>query len=128
VQVDAIIGRQPYQMVSLVRSLADAGRLPDVLIIHTGNNGPVSVNQLDSIVEAAAGRKVVFVTVRVGRPWEGSSNEAIRSMPARWGANVRVADWHEATEGRGDLFHSDGIHVGAEGGQLFANLVAWAVN
>ena len=79
------------------------------------------------MVEAAAGAKVVLVTVRVGRPWEAGNNEIIRSAAARWG-NVRVADWYEATEGHGELFHSDGIHVGAAGGQLYATVVAWAMN
>ena len=127
VEVDAQVGRHVGEVVRILQGRRASGRTEDVVIIHTGNNGPLSIDQVDAMVEAAAGAKVVLVTVRVGRPWEAGNNEIIRSAAARWG-NVRVADWYEATEGHGELFHSDGIHVGAAGGQLYATVVAWAMN
>jgi lysophospholipase L1-like esterase len=83
---------------------------------------------LDEMVTAANGGRVVFITVRVGRSWEAGNNEVIRSMPARWGENVRVADWHAASTGHSEFFVSDGIHLRPEGAQVFANIIAIAAN
>ena len=127
VEVDAQVGRHVSEVVRILQGRHAAGLTSEAVIIHTGNNGPLTVGQVDAMVEAAGGARVVLVTVRVGRAWEDGNNAIIRAAAGRWG-NVRVADWYEATEGRGELFHSDGIHVGAEGGQLFATIVAWAVN
>jgi lysophospholipase L1-like esterase len=70
--------------------------------------------------------RVVLVNVRVPRDWE-SGNNAVFSEAAATYPNVRVVDWHGATEGRSDLFAGDGIHPGAAGATLFAELIAAAV-
>jgi len=126
VEVNAEVGRQVPGAIAVVRWLRDTGRLPEVLVIHTGNNGPLTPGHVDQIMELAGEAKVVFVTVRVGRSWESTTNASIWDAANRY-PNARVADWHGATEGREELFHSDGIHVGAEGGQLFAAVVAAAI-
>jgi len=124
VEVDAAIGRQANVILGILQQRQAEGRIPGVVIIHAGNNGPLTTGMVDKMIEAAQGSTVVLVTDRVGRSWEAGNNEIIRSMPARWGANVRVADWYAATEGHPELFFKDGIHVGGEGGQLYANLIA----
>ena len=68
----------------------------------------------------------IFVTVRVGRSWEETTNSSIHAAAGRY-ANVRVADWYAASEGRPEIFYSDGIHILGEGGPLFAALVAAAI-
>lgn len=128
VEVDAEVGRQAYTVLSVLRARQAAGTIPGVVIIHVGDNGVVTTSMLDEMVKAASGAKVVFVTVRVGRDWEAGDNEAIRSMPGRWGANVRVADWAAASAGHSEYFISDGIHLKAEGAQVFASVIANAVN
>jgi hypothetical protein len=127
VQVDAVVGRQSGEVVHMIQSLAAAGRLPEVLILHTGNNGPLTGGQVDAIMEAAGERRVVFVTVRVGRPWEETTNGSIWAAAGKY-ANVRVADWYEASSGHPELFISDGIHLKAEGATVYAAVVAWAAN
>ena len=126
VEVDAQIGRQVGDTISRLRAMREAGGLPEVIVVHTGNNGPLTGGQVDQIMAIAGESKVVFVTVRVGRSWEDTTNSSIHGAAARYG-NVRVADWYGATEGRPELFYSDGIHVRGEGGQLFAALVAAAI-
>ncbi len=128
VEVDAEIGRQAYTLLNVLRARQAAGTIPAVVIIHVGDNGVVTTNMLDEMVKAASGSRVVFVTVRVGREWEAGNNEAIRSMPARWGENVRVADWNAASAGHNEYFISDGIHLLGAGAQVFASVIASAVN
>lgn len=128
VEVDAEIGRQAYTVLSDLRARQAAGRIPPVVIIHVGDNGVVTTTMLDEMVKAAGDSKVIFVTIRVGREWEAGNNEAIRSMPARWGANVRVADWNAASAGHPEYFISDGIHLLGAGAQVFANVIALAAN
>jgi hypothetical protein len=126
VEVDAQIGRQVGDVIRRLRAIRDAGALPEVIVIHTGNNGPLTGGHVDELMALAGESKVVFVTVRVGRPWEETTNGSIHAAAARYG-NVRVADWFAASEGRPELFYSDGIHVRGEGGQLFAAVVAAAI-
>jgi len=71
-------------------------------------------------------RRVLFVTLKVDRPWEGANNSAIASAAARY-ANAGVVDWKAASAGRPELFWDDGIHVRPAGAALYAQLIASAV-
>ena len=127
VEVDAAVGRLPWQVPGLLRARQEAGTLPSVVVIHTGNNGVVSRQTLDQMMDALSGvERVVLVNVRVPRDWEQGNNSTIDAAASRY-PNVRVVDWYGATAGRGDLFASDGIHPGAAGAALYAELIAAAV-
>jgi hypothetical protein len=126
VEVNAEVGRHVSGVIAVVRALHDSGQMPEVLIVHTGNNGPLTPGQAEEIVQLAGDARVVFVTVRVGRPWESTTNASAWGAAANH-ANVNIADWYGASEGRPDLFISDGIHLRPEGGQLFAAVVAAAI-
>ena len=42
--------------------LASRDRLPNAVVVHLGSNGPASKSEVVEIIEAAEGRRVVFVT------------------------------------------------------------------
>ncbi|MCL4241684.1 MAG: acetyltransferase [Dehalococcoidia bacterium] len=127
VEVDAAVGRLPWQVPGLLRARQEAGTLPSTVVIHTGNNGVISRQTLDELMDTLSGvERVVLVNVRVKRDWEQGNNATIADAPSRY-ANVRVVDWYGATAGRDDLFASDGIHPGAAGAALYAELIAAAV-
>lgn len=127
VEVDAAVGRLPWQVPGLLRARQQAGTLPSVVVVHTGNNGVLSRQTLDQLMDALSGvERVVLVNVRVPRDWEQGNNTTIAEAASRY-PNVRVVDWYGATAGRGDLFASDGIHPGSAGAALYAELIAAAV-
>jgi peptidoglycan/LPS O-acetylase OafA/YrhL len=125
--VDAEVGRQVSTGISILRSRAAAGDLGNVVVIGLGNNGAFTDRQFDQIMEALAGVKlVVFVNVRVPRPWQDSNNAVIARGVAYY-PNTVLVDWYAATEGHPELFGQDGVHLTGAGVRLYAALVADAV-
>lgn len=124
--VDSAVGRQGPEGTEAVRRWIEGGWDGDALVIHLGNNGPVSPGDLDAMIDAVGDRPVVLVTVRVARPWESSSNDQIRAAADRH-ANVHLLDWRTESEGQPNWFGRDGIHLTPEGSLSYALLVTAAL-
>ncbi|MEP7215385.1 MAG: acyltransferase family protein [Anaerolineaceae bacterium] len=123
VEIDAAVGRQSASAISVLNAYRAGGGLPSVVIIDIGNNGTLTPGQIDSVMEALAGvAKVIFVTVRVDRPWEEGNNANIWDARGRH-PNIFIADWHAASTGHPEYFQGDGIHLRQEGAQAFADLL-----
>jgi len=123
VEIDATVGRQSASAINVLNAYRAAGGLPSVVIIDIGNNGTLTPRQIDSVMEALGGvAKVIFVTVRVDRPWEEGNNANIWDARNRH-PNISIADWHAASTGHPEYFQGDGIHLRAEGAQAFADLL-----
>jgi len=124
VSVDAAVSRQAGRVLELLQQRR-AG-LPGVVVVQTGNNGPLAREQLDGILTALADRqRVVLVTVKVPRPWESRNNDMIRAAASR--PNVVLADWKALAQGHPDWFANDGLHPRAEGQRAYADLVKEAI-
>ncbi len=124
--LDARVSRQASEALQILTQRAAAGQLGDAVVIHIGNNGEFSQSQLlDLMSVVAAVPRVVFVTLRVPRDWEGANNQVLAS--ASHYPNVVIVDWHGLTEGRWELFWDDGIHLRPEGAQFYAELIAAAL-
>lgn len=127
IEVDAVVSRQWDPGVATVQSDRGSGRLRPTLVVDLGTNGTVSPAQFDAMVRAAAGsRRVVFVTVRVPRPWEASVNATLRDGVARHPGTV-LADWYAASAGHPEWFGPDGYHLQPAGARAFAAMIAGAV-
>jgi hypothetical protein len=97
--------------------------LGDVVIIHLGNNGDFSGNQLEEMMGILSGvKRVIFVTVKVPLDWEGPNNGVIESAAAY--PNVVIADWKSLGGSHPEIFGDDETHVGPEGAAWYVNLVA----
>jgi peptidoglycan/LPS O-acetylase OafA/YrhL/lysophospholipase L1-like esterase len=127
VEVDAAIGRQVDDGVAVLESRRAAGRLPEVVIVNLGVNGPLFKAQFDRAMAALANvDTVIWVNVTVPRDWEDHTNEVLAQNVPRY-PNARLVDWHAVSAGRPDLFWKDGYHPRPEGATLYANLVANAL-
>src|SRR4051794_16892381 len=92
ISVDAAVSRQFDAGLDILRSLAATGRLPSAVVVDLGTNGPISDASFDEMKGVLRGvPRVVFVTVKVPRWWEGEVNSVIRAGVARW-PNARRAD------------------------------------
>jgi peptidoglycan/LPS O-acetylase OafA/YrhL len=122
-EVNAEIGRQASAALDMLRQRSAAGGLGDAVVIHVGNNGTFTSGQFDGMMQVLADRRVViFVTVKVPRPWEGANNGVISSGVGRY-RNAALVDWYGASSGRPDLFYSDDIHLKPEGVRLYTALI-----
>lgn len=125
--VDATVSRQFLAAPGLVETLLSLEDPPDVIIIGLGTNGPVQAKHFDAVMELAADVPlVVFVNVRVPRPWEGTSNTELAEGVARYD-NAVLVDWYAATGPRDELFAADGVHPKQPGRIIMAELIAEAV-
>jgi hypothetical protein len=128
VEIDAEIGRQIATAAQILRERRDAGRLPDVVIIHVGSNGPATSGQLKALMDAVADVPDVFLlNVRIRDEYEGHNNRMLAQI-AKSSSNVTFIDWYAATQGRSDLFWKDGMHVRPEGADFYADLIARALH
>jgi peptidoglycan/LPS O-acetylase OafA/YrhL len=127
--VDAVVGRQVSQGIERLTDYQLAGRLTDLtaLVIGLGTNGPMSVAQCDQILNLATSvPRVVFVNVRMPRPWQSISDNSLSSCTAHQ-PRVILVDWYDASAAPGVL-GPDQIHATTSGAALYASLVANAVN
>lgn len=126
IDIDTLRGRQAAAVIELLAERRAAGQLGDLVIIHTGNNGPFSARQFDAIMEQLADvHQVVFVNVRVPRRWERPNNAMIAESAQRY-PHVLLIDWYAASVGRPELFWRDGIHLRPAGARYYAELIAAA--
>jgi hypothetical protein len=122
--VDAEISRHGSGFAETIEQVADAGLLPDVVVVQPGGNGPISEDDMVALMEAVAdARRVIVVTDRPHRPWSEPNNELVRSLPDEH-PNVVVLDWAVLSDAcTGDCFALDEIHLGVDGRTFYADLV-----
>ncbi|MBV9788812.1 MAG: acyltransferase [Chloroflexi bacterium] len=127
INVDAAQARQADDLIALLQAKQTAGQLGQIVVVHIGNNGPITAEQFDQMMQALAGvPKVVVVNVKVPRFWEGPNNGVLAEGIKRY-ANTMLVDWYGASSSRPELFWDDGIHLRPEGATVYAELVAGAV-
>jgi hypothetical protein len=121
--LDAEVGLQVSQAIQILQSRSDAGELNPVVLLDIGNNGPMSSDQFDQVMQVLQGVKhVYFLNLREPRDWQDSNNKVLAEGVQRY-PNTSLIDWHAATENRSDLFWDDGIHLRPEGAAFYTNLV-----
>jgi peptidoglycan/LPS O-acetylase OafA/YrhL len=121
--VDARVGRQVSEALGILHAWQDQGRLGDVVLVHIGNNGVFKPEQFEELKSILAGvPKVVIMTVKVPRAWEGPNNDVIvngaASMP-----NAVLVDWKAMGDAHPELFWSDGMHLRPDGAAFYASQI-----
>jgi lysophospholipase L1-like esterase len=122
--LDAVVGRQAWDTLADVTAAHQAKKLAPVVLIHTGNNGVISPDQLASTLAGLKDRaKVVLVNDHVDRTWQDPNNKIISRVSAKY-PNVVILDWNAAAVKNPGWFGPDGIHVNGTGAKAYASLVA----
>ena len=124
-KVDASVSRQSSAVFERIRDRRAAGKLGDVVIIHTGTNGIIDLGELQDLLTLLQDRsRVILVTPKAPRPWIAQATNAIKIAGKKFAdGNVRVADWQVYAAGHRDWFYADGIHTKSEGSQQYANML-----
>lgn len=123
--VDATVKRQAHEIVPLLHTLRSSGHLYPAVVLHTGTNGMYSASTLNAIIAEMSGlgvRQVYLINVRVPKGWEGLVNEYIAGVAEDWPDLVTLVDWHAASEGMGEWFLDDGVHLTEVGAQAYVDL------
>ncbi|HEY7009634.1 MAG TPA: acyltransferase family protein [Jatrophihabitantaceae bacterium] len=121
--LDAVVGRQAFDVLDDVAADARAKTLRANVLIHTGDNGIISPGQLKTTLRALRDRsRVLLFTVHVARDWQDPNNATIRSV-ARHFDNVVVVDWHKIAGAHHGWLSRDGLHLTDAGVSAYARLV-----
>lgn len=127
INVDAVVGRQPKDAIRVAKDLRAAGRLGEVVVLHLGTNGPFRPSELDALFEVLSEvRRVVVVNVKVPRPWEQTSNDALGDA-VHLHPNTVLVDWHRFGNDHPELFYDDGVHLRPAGIDQYVQLVTAAI-
>jgi peptidoglycan/LPS O-acetylase OafA/YrhL len=125
-QVDAAVARQPQAIEQRLEEYRAAHALPPVVVVQTGENGPLYSEDLEKLREVLHGvPRVIFLTVRAPTAnWVDDTNTKLRELVADW-PQARIADWHTASTNPNLLW--DGTHPKAEGAEIYMNVVRDAI-
>ena len=121
--LDAQVGLQVSQAIKILQQRRDAQQLNQVVVLDIGNNGPLTSQEFDQVMQVLQGvRRVYFVNLREPRDWEGANNQVLADGVSRY-PSATLIDWYTATKDRADLFWDDGIHLRPEGAAFYAQLI-----
>jgi lysophospholipase L1-like esterase len=125
VSVDGLVSRQFESGIAVVQADRAAGTLGSVLVIELGTNGTVTSDNVDAMMQAAAGvKRVVFVNVDVPRSWEASDNAVLTAGVARYPGVAVLADWYSLSSPHPEWFTADQVHLNPTGASAMATLIA----
>lgn len=109
------------------QELAARTSIPDRVLIHLGTNGGAYAADFDAIMEVLGEDRIVtFATIQLPDDYErytfeDRTNDEIRALPTRY-PNVRIFDWHRASDENPEWMYNDGYHPNLEGCAAYARL------
>jgi hypothetical protein len=127
VEIDAAVSRQTSAVINLLRARRDTNSLGDVVIVHVGNNSPITSTQFDRLMQPLATvQLVVIVNLRVPRPWESGNNAVLAEGVSRY-RNAVLVDWNGYLRDHPDLISADGTHLGVRSARAYTALLVNAL-
>ncbi|MGP1908978.1 acyltransferase family protein [Metabacillus sp. JX24] len=127
ITIDAEIGRQMRQAVSLAPEYKEYNEQNKAVVIHLGTNGYFPENQLQELLDSFSEADVYLVNTRVPKEWESSVNRLLQEKAAQ-NENVTLIDWYAESIDHPEYFGDDGVHLGKTGSEALTDLIAESVN
>jgi hypothetical protein len=125
--VSAVEGRQARDVFADIAKRRAAGSLGSVVVIHTGDNGIISPDDLSSTLDSLGKcRRVVVLTDRVPRDWQGPNNEILHNIVGQF-RNAVLVDWYAIANSHRDWFYKDGLHLRPPGAQAYVAAITNAL-
>lgn len=126
-EIDAEVSRGLGYAVSYFEELHNSDSLRPILVIGLGTNGPIKAEDLDYIDRLTKENRIILVNAYADRWWIPEVNTTLHEF-AESRRGVVVADWNLRVDAHRDLLAGDLIHPHAEGGALYASLIAEAID
>lgn len=124
IEADAHGCRQFSQGLQIISSRRHSHRLPHVVILALGANGPIRYAQISRALRIVGrGRVLALVTP----PKAGASASAMRREARRRPNRVLLIEWAGISSHHGGWFDGDGLHPGYPGAGAFARIIKRAV-
>ena len=103
------------------------GRLAEIVVVHSGNNGPITEKMLTDLLEGLQDRKLVIIfNDREPRRWVATNNLNFSKIVPGY-KNARLIDWEAESDDHPDYFIRDGVHLTRTGAKRYSELIIDAV-
>ena len=127
VELHAQVAEQAAEMKKVIAREVEQGEVRDMVVLHVGNNGIITEEQLRGMLEALSpAEKVALVNVRVPRSWREPNNALMASVASDF-PNVVLVDWAKASADHRDYMVKDGVHLTSKGAKAYTALIAEAL-
>lgn len=123
--VDGKVSRQFPAVIEAYQQEFPAVK-PDITIIITGDNGLITTEQMNKMLQVINGQPTYFVTCRNPIGVQDANNALFREV-AKTHSNIGIIDWYGASAGHDDWLYQDGTHPNTVGAPQFALLIRKAV-
>ncbi len=120
--IDAEIGRTGYAIEPILRLLDNRRILGNVVVINVGSNGDCTDDIKDEIMHTLQDKEVFWVTTSNNN----SANTSIINYAENYD-NLHIIDWGSISEGHGEYFDGDGIHLTYAGKEAYSQAVFDAI-
>jgi peptidoglycan/LPS O-acetylase OafA/YrhL len=121
--MDAEVGRQADEFLTIIAKIKREGHRPDAMVIQWGNNGPLYSEDMEALRKDTTNVKQLFlISDHAPVSWQDESNHAIREASEDWHHTTEIP-WAKAAEEGGESLFWDGIHLTPEGAGVYARLV-----
>lgn len=124
-ELDARGSRQVLEAIHVLKRLRALGELGGVVIFHIGDNGAITDDEFDEVMEVVGDRRKVLVvntTVPDSYQW-APNNEVLADGVARYPDRAVLVDWHARSAGHPEYFW-DGLHLTPRGAKAYAGLIS----
>ncbi|KRL03222.1 acyltransferase family protein [Liquorilactobacillus capillatus] len=122
--IDAKVGRQMQDAIAVLQSLANSGKLANIILLSIGTNGPFTDDQLDSVMSVVGKRKVYWINTHVPtRRWQGQVNDSLTAAAKKY-PNLKVIDWYTYSQNHPDWFYDDNVHPNEYGLKYYSTYIA----
>ncbi|AVM25939.1 acyltransferase family protein [Bacillus pumilus] len=126
ITIDAKVGRQMNEAVSIAPQYASFNQSNAAVIIELGTNGYFTEGTLTAFIQKFSKAHIFLVNTRVPRSWENDVNAVIQRV-ADQHANVTLVDWHSAATGQPSYFQPDGVHLSTKGSDTLTQLITASI-
>ncbi len=124
--LDAKVGRQISDATKVLNN-ADERELSGIVLIHIGNNGPLTIRQVEKLVASVKNSQhIVFINLKIPRNYESLNNHLLASVAQKYD-KVSLIDWRSKSLAGRNVFAGDGIHVTPAGAKIYADTVISAL-
>ena len=126
--VDAAVGRQASEGLTVLQQFFEKHKTPDFVVVHLGTNGYIYEKHFRQILQFLHNStRVVVVNNYADRRWTAQNNELIQRVIADFD-NVRLVDWSSMGQESRDYFVADGVHLSSKGMGRFVNAIGEGLN
>ncbi len=125
--IDARGSRQIPEATRVLKHLDASGKLGEVVIFHIGDNGAITDEQFDKVMDVLSDTRTVLVvntTVPDGYQY-APNNKVLADGVARYPDRAVLVDWYARSAGHPEYF-VDGLHLTPSGARAYAGLIAAA--